>query len=77
MGICKIVTEYYPDPTADDPRWVVVEVEPVRELQKTVTLADIKANPSLAEIKLIRNSRLSVIPILQEEWDEILRMSGE
>lgn len=75
VGIAKIVKEAYQDPTSEDERWVCVDVAPLTKLKNTVTLSAIKANPNLANIKLIKQSRLSVIDITKEEFDEIIRMS--
>ena len=75
VGIMRVVSEPHPDPK--DPDWVAVRVEPVRKLERPVTLAAIKAEPALAEMELIRQSRLSVAPVRAEEWDKILTMAGE
>ena len=72
VGIMRIAREAQPDPK--DPAWVSVRVEPVRPLEP-VTLADIKAEPSLAGMELIRQSRLSVAPVRPDEWDKILGMA--
>ena len=77
VGIAKITREQYPDPTTDDPRWVVVELQPVEKLPKTVTLAQIKADPALENIALLRQSRLSVISLRPEEFDYILNLAYE
>jgi predicted RNA-binding protein with PUA-like domain len=75
VGIMRIASEPRPDPK--DGAWVSVRVEPVRALEKPVTLAEIKAEPSLAAMELIRQSRLSVCPVRDEEWRLILKMAGE
>lgn len=73
VGLAKVVREAYPDPTApDDQRWVVVELEPIMALGKPVSLAQIKAEPLLANIGLIKQSRLSVMPIRPNEFELIL-----
>jgi predicted RNA-binding protein with PUA-like domain len=74
VGIMKIVRAAEPDPKA--PEWVRVRVEPVRELERPVTLAEIKAEPALAKMELIRQSRLSVAPVRDEEWKLILEMAA-
>lgn len=75
VGIATVVCEAYPDPTApDDPRWRVVELEPKFVFTQPVSLAQIKADPMLANIGLIRQSRLSVMPIRPDEFDLIVRM---
>ena len=72
VGIAKVVKEFYQDPTTDDERWVVVDLEPVQAFKDPVTLSDIKADERLQEMALIRQSRLSVMPVLQEEFDVIV-----
>ncbi len=73
IGIMRITREAAPDPK--DPDWVSVRVEPVRELERPVTLKEIKAEPRLAKMELIRQSRLSVAPVRDEEWDLVLEIS--
>jgi predicted RNA-binding protein with PUA-like domain len=73
IGVMRIVREAAPDPKDSD--WVSVKVEPVRALQRPVTLKDIKAEPKLAKMELIRQSRLSVAPVRDEEWALILEMA--
>jgi predicted RNA-binding protein with PUA-like domain len=73
VGIMRITRAAEPDPQAPD--WVRVRVEPVRKLKRPVTLAEIKAEPSLAKMELIRQSRLSVAPVRDEEWATILKMA--
>lgn len=75
VGIAKVVKESYPDPTADDDKWVVVDVVPVQKLKKPVTLVEIKADPRLENIGLIKQSRLSVMQLKKEEFDIILELS--
>jgi predicted RNA-binding protein with PUA-like domain len=77
VGIAKVVKEFYQDPTTDDDAWVVVDVQPLRKLKRPVGLAAIKANPALKEMALIRLGRLSVQPVLKEEWNIVLNMAGE
>ena len=74
VGIMRIAREAQPDPK--NPDWVSVRVEPVRALARPVTLAEIKAEPRLAKMELIRQSRLSVAPVRDEEWERILEMSS-
>jgi predicted RNA-binding protein with PUA-like domain len=73
VGIMKITGTGQPD--GDDGSWVKVPVQPVRALAKPVTLAAIKAEPRLAKMELIRQSRLSVAPVRDEEWKLILEMT--
>ncbi len=76
VGIAEIVKEAYQDPTTEDTNWVVVELKPVKALPKPVTLADIKADASLATMELVRLSRLSVSAVTAEEFKKVLRMGG-
>jgi predicted RNA-binding protein with PUA-like domain len=76
VGIAKVVKEFYQDPTTDDPNWVVVDLAPVESLKRPVTLAEIKAEPALKDIQLIKLGRLSVAAIKAEEFDKILEMSN-
>lgn len=75
VGIITIVKEAYQDPTTDEIAWVCVDVAPNQKLKNPVTLAAIKANPNLAEMQLIKQSRLSVSAVTKEEFEEILKMS--
>jgi predicted RNA-binding protein with PUA-like domain len=77
IGIAKVVKEFYQDPTTEETAWVAVDFKPHRKLKKPVTLAAIKATPSLEKMALIRLGRLSVQPVLQEEWEIIMDMAGE
>lgn len=77
VGIAEVVKEHYQDPTIDDERWVAVDVKPVKTLNKPVTLKEIKANPNLEGIGLVRQMRLSVVELKQEEFEEIIKMSEE
>jgi predicted RNA-binding protein with PUA-like domain len=74
VGIMRVARGPAPDPK--DPDWVSVRVEPVRKLARPVTLAEIKAEPRLAKMELIRQSRLSVAPVRDEEWKLIVEMAG-
>jgi predicted RNA-binding protein with PUA-like domain len=73
VGIMKVTREAKPDPKASD--WVSVRVEPVKALPRPVTLAEIKAEPRLAKMELIRQSRLSVAPVREEEWKVVLELA--
>ncbi|HEV2043698.1 MAG TPA: EVE domain-containing protein [Sphingomicrobium sp.] len=75
VGIMRIAGP--PEPDGADGSWVKVPVEPVRPLPRPVTLAEIKAEPGLAKIELIRQSRLSVAPVRAEEWAKVLEIAGE
>jgi len=73
-GIAKITKEAYPDPTAEGEDWSVVELAPVIPLKIQVSLEDIRSEPDLAEIALLKRSRLSVVPVSKEHFDRILKM---
>ncbi len=77
VGVAEVVSDPYPDPTSDDPRWSVVDVKPVFPLKQPVTLATIKAEPALAEIALIKQARLSVMPLSRREFDTIVGLGGK
>jgi len=74
VGIAKVVKEAYQDPTTDDKNWVVVDLVPVQALDNPVTLEQIKAEESLKDISLVRQGRLSVMPLKATEFDKILEM---
>jgi predicted RNA-binding protein with PUA-like domain len=74
VGIAEVASTAYPDPTTDDDRWGVVDVVPKKKLKRPVTLAEIKENPALQDMKLIRQSRLSVTPLTEDEFNEVLKM---
>jgi predicted RNA-binding protein with PUA-like domain len=76
VGIVEVAREAYPDPTAEIGDWVCVDMKAVRPLPKPVTLVDIKADPSLADMALVRQSRLSVMPVSKPHWDKLCRMGG-
>src|SRR5262245_4397933 len=77
VGVMEVVKGPYPDPKQDDPHLVVVDVKPVRRLDRPVSLAQIKANPKFAEFALVRISRLSVMPVTAQQWKEIERLSKQ
>jgi predicted RNA-binding protein with PUA-like domain len=76
VGVVKVLKESYPYPTADDERWLVVDVAAVEPVPNPVTLAAIKAEPKLAEMKLVKNARLSVQPVTAAEWKYVCKMGG-
>ena len=76
VGLARITSAPYADPKGKDPRVVVVDLEADRPLPKRVSLADIKADPSFADLALVRMSRLSVIPVPAEQWKKLLAMGG-
>ena len=75
VGIAKVVGEAYPDPTATEGDWSAVDLVPEKALPQPVTLDEIKRNPRLKEMPLLRLSRLSVQPVTKGEFEEILRMA--
>jgi predicted RNA-binding protein with PUA-like domain len=77
VAIITISQEHFIDPTDEKARFVAVKVKPLRKLAQSVTLKAIKANPNLAEMEMLRQSRLSVAPVRATEWNEILKMAGE
>ena len=76
VGIVKIVKEYYPDPTDKTDRFVVVDVKAIKKLKNPVSLDQIKRNSKLKDIALVKQSRLSVMPLKKTEWDIIIKMSN-
>ena len=75
VGIVEVVKESYPDPTDKESRFVAVDVKATKPLNAPVSLDQIKKNVKLKNIALIKQSRLSVMPLTKAEWDEILKMS--
>lgn len=76
VGIVQVVREYYPDPYAETGDWVAVDMQAVGPMPSPVTLATIKADPALADLALVRLSRLSVAPVNAEHWDYICKLGG-
>jgi len=76
VGIAEVVKEAYQDPTTEETAWVVVDLKPVRSLPVPVTLAAIKAEPALADMQLVRLSRLSVSAVTDAEYKKVLAMGG-
>ena len=74
VGVARVTKRAYPDPTTDDPRWVVVDLVPVRGFLEAVSLRAIKAEKSLAKIQLVTHSRLSVMPLPRAAFDRILAL---
>jgi predicted RNA-binding protein with PUA-like domain len=74
VGIASVIRTARPDPTTDDPRWLVVELAPSKALARPVTLAEIKADPELRKIALVTQSRLSVMPIDARAFERILAL---
>ena len=76
IGIVEVVKEFYPDPTDASGKFVVVDVKAKNKLKKPVSLGEIKSTKKLSKISLVKQSRLSVMPILKSEWLEILKISN-
>ncbi|MFV0243733.1 MAG: EVE domain-containing protein [Qingshengfaniella sp.] len=76
VGIVEVCAEAHPDSKADDPRWECVDIRAVCSVVRPVTLEEIKAEPRLAEMVLVRNSRLSVQPVAEDEWRIVCEMAG-
>ena len=74
VGIAEVAKGAYADPTAEDPQWVAVDIKPVRPLKEAVPLAAIRYTSKLANLPLIRQSQLSVMPLTKEEFDTIVEM---
>ena len=72
MGLARVATESYPDPTADDGGWLAVDLVPVKPVARTVALSQIKSDPILREMKLVKQSRLSVVPVTREQFVRLL-----
>ena len=75
VGIAKVVKESYQDPTTTETAWLAVDFAPHKKLKHTVKLADVKANTNLANMALVKMGRLSVQPVTEMEWEEVLKMS--
>ena len=76
VGMAKVVKEFYQDPTTEDERWVVVDLAPLETFKNPVTLETIKADPLLQDIALVRQGRLSVMPLKKEEFDRIVELGN-
>jgi predicted RNA-binding protein with PUA-like domain len=76
VGIVEVIAEAHPDSTTDDERWECVDVKAVEGLPRPVTLDEIKAREDLAEMALVKNSRLSVQPVTEKEWKIVREMGG-
>ena len=74
VGIAEVARSAYPDPTADDPRWLAVDVKPLKSLATPVSLATIKGDAKLTGVALVRRSRLSVVPLSPEHFARILEL---
>jgi predicted RNA-binding protein with PUA-like domain len=77
VGLAEVVKEHYPDPTAEEGKWVVVNLKPIKKFLNTVSLKTIKTDDKLQDIALLKQSRLSVVPIKLEEYNHILFLANE
>lgn len=77
VGIAMVVKEAYQDPTTEDKNWVVVDLKPVKTLKRPVSLSEIKGEPKLENMELVKNSRLSVQKVTPDEWKLVMKMSGK
>ena len=76
VGIVEVMAEAHPDSTTDDERWECVDIKAVKPVERPVTLDMIKEDPRLAEMVLVKNSRLSVQPVTAEEWKIVCEVAG-
>ena len=76
VGLARVIRNAYPDPQGTNPKLVVVDIEVDRRLPRTVSLATIKADPAFADLALVRQPRLSVIPVPEPQWKKLLTMAG-
>ena len=77
VGIVEVIAEAHPDSTAGDPKWECVDLRAVEALSRPVPLARIKSDPRFADMVLVRNSRLSVQPVTDAEWNAVLALAGK
>jgi predicted RNA-binding protein with PUA-like domain len=77
VGLAEVTSAPYADPRAGDPKLVVVDIRPLRALRLPVALANIKAEPAFADFALVRQGRLSVVPVSPEQWSRLMEMAGE
>ncbi len=75
-GVLEVAREAYPDPTDKERKWVAVDLRAVMPIEKSVTLADIKNEPRLEDLALVRHTRLSVMPVLPGHWKLLCKMAG-
>lgn len=76
VGIAEVIAEAHPDSTADDPKWECVDLRAVKPLKRPVSLDEAKADPRLKDMVLVNNSRLSVQPVTEAEWQIIMQLAG-
>ncbi len=76
VGIVEVCAESHPDSTTDDPRWDCVDIRAVKPVPRPVTLDEAKADPRLADMALVKNTRLSVQPVTEAEWKIVCQLAG-
>ncbi|GAB4201871.1 MAG: EVE domain-containing protein [Bacteroidia bacterium] len=76
VGIAEVVKEYYPDPTDETGKWVCVDVKPYKTLKRPVTLQEIKAHPILKNMQFVKQQRLSVSKVTEQEYEIICQLGG-
>lgn len=76
VGIAEVVKESYQDPTTEETAWLVVDLKPLKKLKNPVSLAQIKNDPRLQQMAIVRLGRLSVQPVTDEEWDIVMELAG-
>ncbi|MDB6182348.1 EVE domain-containing protein [Paracoccus fistulariae] len=76
VGIVEVIAEAHPDSTAEDPKWECVDIKAIEPLPAAVSLDQAKAEPRLKDMVLVNNTRLSVQPVTEEEWQVVLEMAG-
>lgn len=74
VGIAEIVSNYYPDPNADNPKWITIDMKPLGRIKKPITLAEVKKHPEFFQWELVTQSRLSVMPVPKEIWQALLKL---
>jgi predicted RNA-binding protein with PUA-like domain len=74
VGIAGVIKEFYPDPTSKDPQWVAVDLKPIQALKTSISLAQIRSNKALQKMFLLRQSRLSVMPVTSQEYHRLLKL---
>lgn len=75
VGIVEVIAEAHPDSTTDDDRWECVDIKAVRDMPAPISLADCKAEPRLSDMVLVNNTRLSVQPVSEAEWDVVMELA--
>ncbi|MEP6571176.1 MAG: EVE domain-containing protein [Gemmatimonadota bacterium] len=76
VGLARLTSKAYPDPKLTDPKLVVVDLSPIGRLPKPIPLAEVKGEPALQDLALVRMTRLSVMPVTAAQWERLLAMSG-